>query len=1240
MKMQVTKRLLALLLALSILAGFAVPVGAADGECVTLTQVDNSAVSATLPGNPVEEREQAPLYGADDMVRVSIVLERASTLDAGFSTHGISGNGEAMAYRTALREEQTAVAARIERTLGQELDVVWNLTLAANIISANVKYGQLASISRVAGVKKVVLETRYDPKEVTTETAEPTALVSAHMTGANQVWETGYTGGGTRIAVIDTGLDTDHQSFDANAFAYALTENAGLADMSYEDYLAKIDLLDGEEIAEKLSQLHVAERNPELTAEDLYVNLKAPFAYNYIDMDVDITHDNDSQGSHGSHVAGIAAANRYIKRGSNYVSAIEAAGLQGNAPDAQIIVMKVFGKMGGAYDSDYMAAIEDAIILGCDAVNLSLGSSNAGFTTSEVYQTMLDDLSKTDTVVAIAAGNEGNWATYSGGPVPNLYIEDVNLQTVGSPGSYTNALTVASVNNDGTVGPSLKVGDRSFGYFDGDGYYNEPMASLDTSGSGTEYDYVFLDGIGVASDYTGIDVTGKVVFVSRGETNFADKAKVAFQQGAIATVIYNNELEGITMDLSGYWEEPPCVIISMAQGNYVRENSTPATTEDGVTYYTGKVTVQGSASANVENSEYYTMSPFSSWGVPGDLSLKPEITAPGGNIYSVKGDVAETDQYELSSGTSMATPQVAGMVALIQQAIGERGLAQEGMTNRALAQSLLMSTAVPLKDGESRYYSILQQGAGLANVLAATSAKSFVTVDGQADGKVKAELGDDPQRSGVYSFSFRLNNLGEAETVFALSADLFTQDAFVYYANNAALAAGDDSKLAAYLDTATLDLGFSAAWETTGELVSTTEPVANCDFDGDGDVDTDDGQALLDYVTGLRESVSAAEYADVSGDGLVDTYDVHVFLAKLQGSAVAVPAGESVQVTVTLTLSDEAKDYLDTYYTKGAYIQAFVYADAVTDAEGVDGTCHSIPMLAFYGSWTESSMYENGTVQTYATGEELHDPYTGSDAVNTLSVEYARDPGYTYYLGGNPLVADRTYHPERNAFNNTNGDKIYKLQINTIRNAVDSRLTVTNTATGEVLRQEHSGAINAPYYTVVFFMEMWVDGIYSYRLQWAPKNVNEGDTLEFTVDTAPEYYLDEEGNVDWDALGEGATFTVPLTMDSTAPVISGVSVDVINNTLEVEASDNQYVAAVALFNGSGKEVLTYTGSKEDAVPGETYSYEMDLSKANGNKFLVQVYDYAYNVTTYELRMELGSVKGKWWGRKRTWALWP
>ena len=64
------------------------------------------------------------------------------------------------------------------------------------------------------------------------------------------------------------------------------------------------------------------------------------------------------------------------------------------------------------------------------------------------------------------------------------------------------------------------------------------------------------------------------------------------------------------------------------------------------------------------------MSEFSSWGVPGSLTLKPEITAPGGNIWSVNG--MTDDEYELMSGTSMAAPTVSGIAALLRSAYPDR----------------------------------------------------------------------------------------------------------------------------------------------------------------------------------------------------------------------------------------------------------------------------------------------------------------------------------------------------------------------------------------------------------------------------------------------------------------------------------------------------------------------------------------------------------------------------------------
>ena len=114
---------------------------------------------------------------------------------------------------------------------------------------------------------------------------------------------------------------------------------------------------------------------------------------------------------------------------------------------------------------------------------------------------------------------------------------------------------------------------------------------------------------------------------------------------------------------------------------------------------------------------------------------------------------------------------------------------------------------------------------------------------------------------------------------------------------------------------------------------------------------------------------------------------------------------------------------MNEYYTGGAYVQAFVFAEALTNAEGVTGTSHSIPMLAYYGNWTDMSMFDIGTAQEFATGQDVRTPYMANTETNTFAITYANDTANKYVFGGNPLVPDEVYMPERNAINSVNGDK-------------------------------------------------------------------------------------------------------------------------------------------------------------------------------------------------------------------------
>ena len=130
----------------------------------------------------------------------------------------------------------------------------------------------------------------------------------------------------------------------------------------------------------------------------------------------------------------------------------------------------------------------------------------------------------------------------------------------------------------------------------------------------------------------------------------------------------------------------------------------------------------------------YSMSSFSSWGVSPDLRLKPEVTAPGGNIYSSLPE----DSYGFMSGTSMATPQLTGASAIVLQRVQSDPLfaSMDARHKSDVVQNLLMGTATPVVDplqDTGAYYSPRKQGAGLVNVLAATTSSVYPSVVGAAD---------------------------------------------------------------------------------------------------------------------------------------------------------------------------------------------------------------------------------------------------------------------------------------------------------------------------------------------------------------------------------------------------------------------------------------------------------------------------------------------------------------------------
>ncbi|MBP5230753.1 MAG: S8 family serine peptidase, partial [Clostridia bacterium] len=731
--MKFTRKLTCLLvLAALLLSTIAIPALAASsdgnaGAYIWSKVSNNAATNRAWSREKQFEGEAQDIYKDTDTVRVSILLDEPSTMDKfGYkSSKNLSSSNAAMTYRAGLLEKQNKLAARIEKEAlrGKKLDVVWNLTLAANIISANILFGEIDRIAAVKGVKGVYVENVYEMDGFDAGEA-PTQSIGTAMTKTNSAWASGYTGAGSIVAIVDTGLDTTHELFDPDAFMYAIEED-------WENG-KEFELLDEEKLAETLPLLNLSTRG-DYEASDLYLNAKIPLAFNYSENNLNVGHLNDIQSEHGTHVTSIAAGNRYVKDGNGgYAPSLEKVLTQGQAPDAQVIVIKYFSARTGT-DADYFAAIEDCILLGVDSVNLSLGSSTvSGLSINRVYEEIFKKIENSDLTMVCSAGNTGSWASHLG-IFSYLYSQDKNMSTGGSPGSYTTAMAVGSADNDGSTGPYIGYEGEQIFFSQTSGYGNEPISTL----SGT-YEFIYIDSPGTDEDFAAVaDVLeGKIAVCNRGTTSFYEKANAAISNGAIATVIVNNQAGVINMNLTGYLYTNPAVSIQLADGLYIKATAEAVKDEEeNILYYKGEFNLSDDIASVNYGSVNYTISSFSSWGTPGNLTLKPEIVAPGGSIYAANGRHKNedgvtysggSDQYELMSGTSMASPQVAGIVATLAQYIRENNLQEKtGLSERQLALSLLMSTATPMiQDGT--YYPIQQQGSGFVNAEAAVNSGTVI----------------------------------------------------------------------------------------------------------------------------------------------------------------------------------------------------------------------------------------------------------------------------------------------------------------------------------------------------------------------------------------------------------------------------------------------------------------------------------------------------------------------------------
>lgn len=438
------------------------------------------------------------------------------------------------------------------------------------------------------------------------------------------------------------------------------------------------------------------------------------------------------ENGHGSNVAGIAAG--------NFGTLTPLGPIGGVAPKAYLGNYRVLGKNGNGTTDLISAALEEAVRDGFDVANMSLGGDAVAvldFGARVVEQAVAAGM-----VVAVAAGNSG-----AGG------VDD--QMTVATPGIAPSAITVASITNTHVVGAGAVVngpapvpailagmamsqGAGSLAHFD-DSYTNLPLVSISAARG--------CNGLQAGS------LAGQVAVIERGNCNFSDKINNAAAAGARAVIVYNKDIsEGADGGDS---------LVSM-QVDDTKIPSGFITRTNGLALLSF---IQAHPDATVTLAPLFAapqtadvVSVFSSRGPSSLEALKPDIAAPGDNIYSATITSDDPSGFSAVRGTSQATPHVAGAAALVIQ--------QHPAWSPAQVKSALMSSAMPaVFTGASKTASAgaLAMGAGRLDLAKAATVSATFAPASLSFGILKLK------KKVAAATDFIITNTGAGQNTFALS---------------------------------------------------------------------------------------------------------------------------------------------------------------------------------------------------------------------------------------------------------------------------------------------------------------------------------------------------------------------------------------------------------------------------------------------------------------------------------------
>lgn len=647
--------------------------------------------AATGPGRPVNvliELVQPPLADL-------YIAQRA----LGVRTVDVQAQ---QAHVQSLLNAQAVVVAEAAKH-GQVVAQLTNLIDGVGV--AGVAPGDLATLAKLPGVKAIHIMGTYRWELGT----------SVPFIGGQQVLETnGLDGRGTTVAIIDTGLDYTHRDFGGpgvtSAYSLALSSSTQLPPL-----FNGAPLFPTSKVITGYDFVGDSWTGPSPGPSIPEVLTFAPDP-NPIDFE-----------GHGTHVAGITAGlgvpnssvsgtipASFIRPSETYTI------FHGVAPAAGIYAYKVCSSVPGVNVCDGLAmaaALDRAADPNgdgqmndhVDAINLSIG---ADFAADPTNQAAIDRAVQAGIAVAVSAGNAGDVPFVVGSPSTAERALSVASSSAPAPLYALQVTTPTTFTNSaipflwqvwsGPLSPTVS------------GSLIEARTVVTRSNSSARFGCLQTGG---ANPFPAGSLAGRLTVIDRGSCAVSEKGFNAQQAGAIGVIVVSQaNQQPAAVGLGGPPPTVPVVMIAYPNGQRL---------DDLLRAGTG---ISASLGANVVADLRDVLSGFTSRGPARSGTLKPDLSAPGDNIFSAAAGTGLDGVFE--SGTSMASPHVAGALALMKQAHSDWS-AQE-------LEAVLVNTAQPAlwtSDFVTTTFTrapISRAGAGRVDLVAAAGADSIVLGDALA----------------------------------------------------------------------------------------------------------------------------------------------------------------------------------------------------------------------------------------------------------------------------------------------------------------------------------------------------------------------------------------------------------------------------------------------------------------------------------------------------------------------------